>query len=261
MLEVAERIGSGDDGGGSDLPAVDNDYIITATFTPEEVEVVAYSNILHDGESVTLADVIAAVESGKNVRVIATDNMSVGITLDFVSTLAITGSAVYLIGLSEYSRGMQLLVMRLYEDDGEIVAESASFTQPPYVSAANNGKILGVDNGRYSLLSPEAVNDYEVVLTSTGPGEYAATHNGNAVSVSDVIAAAVAKKNVFVTHTDSGVTVKMPLTSYDSTSVSLAFGCSTCTADLAQQTLVETRYFGIGFVSGSDEIWGIDTSN
>lgn len=189
-------------GGGSDLPpagadgnvltADDGEWVSAAPSAVNNDYIVVFANgaVTHDGNAVRASEIIAEKTAGKNVILQYSD-------VDFSCAMCDESAIVFSGGIYN----METSLEEQYTFLGIVGAESDSWMYyklgMPLAGESNNGKILGVDNGEYALLSPSAVNDYVVTLTVTvDPDTQDATISADK-SVAEIYAAIDAGKNVY----------------------------------------------------------------
>ena len=112
------------------------------------------------------------------------------------------------------------VVVTVYKEGAsETVAygESISYYLP-ILSPSDNGKVLGVSNGAFALVSNSATTVIDVV--SDGQGGYTASVDGSPITLAQMLTLAAAKTDMkVVCEVDNGRYVSCPLISWDSSGI------------------------------------------
>lgn len=182
-------------GGGSDLPEPGvTGNVLTSTGDTWESAAPRYiinmsndNHPTHDSDPVEISDIIAAYNSGKNCIIIYDGGMyrlaSVEADMVVFTVSAVTENELTH-ELTDYMAYTWLGIR-----DGDDAWYKFGYTIP-IPSATNNGKILGVDSGVYTLKSPAELSLAPLVIEGTVSGStFTQTSSVTAEQVRDAIAA------------------------------------------------------------------------
>lgn len=219
---------SGDGSSGAGLPAVtseDNGKVLGVvngtwdkTEAPSGVEKFTVTGDLEENAgsgftvsnvSASVADILTAINSGRNVNLILTAGVGVLTTIDLPLTQIIDDDAVVFGGTISGDDTIPGSVLVMLTSAGEAAVNLQVVNAPelPEVTSAENGDILTVVNGAWINRAPAIVpspdNDYKVSISTDG-----VTINVDK-SIADIVTAANTDKHVFakVSVMIGGITV------------------------------------------------------
>lgn len=124
----------------------------------------------------------------------------------------------------------------------------------PSVDATNNGKLLGVSNGAYTLVAnPETKT---IMLTNDGQGNYTATLDGEAITIAEIMTLAAAGKELRAqTEIDNDRYVRVTLSTWDTHEKIVVFSA----AGLDQSNNSTTLY-AVGTNDGTSDSWAVGST-
>ena len=233
-------------GGGSSLPPAGADGNVLTADDGEWVSAAPQGDVYavnltkiadtftayHNGAEIGIADIITAINAGKLIDltfVNGSEEMPVkcALTAYLSSDDALAFSGAYNDPDKYFTDGRGQYFVNLLaniSDDEDVWIDKTVYIPNP--SASANGKILGVDDGEYTLVDPSALSNAPLIVHGTisnGDFSFADT------TVKDVYDAKVADRAVFLDTTDGAREDRWDLTGavYDSdTSLySISFGC------------------------------------
>ena len=192
----------------------DNDFIVTSALDISQMSITALS-------AATVAQMAVAAEAHKNIRLVATDDES-GVVFS-VDLNTYSDDASDFCGGAAVSLGddTQMYCTVYISGQGTVSVEMYPLCKLPFASDNENGKILGVSDGVYTLVSPSALSNATLIVHGTiSNGDFSFTDT----TVKDVYDAKVANRAVFL---DDGDGYRWELTGAVLTSdtYSISFGC------------------------------------
>ncbi|MBR3739627.1 MAG: hypothetical protein IKN04_04105 [Clostridia bacterium] len=179
------------------------------------------------GANKSIADIITAIQAGKNVYGYVVENGFK--TIYTLHAYAAESNMLGFISNDVVDDGVESVdtIMGMVADNTDTWVKTGTVINGmPAAAASDNGKFLGVVNGNYALVD----QDYTVILTNDGEGGYTAAINGETVTLSELLVMAAAHKplRVFV-EIDNGRYITAPLTMWSTAGVGttdmIAFTC------------------------------------
>ena len=234
-VAIKTAIDNAGSGGGSSLPEPGNvGNVLTSTGEAWESAVLPKETVIVSGALTMNGDVIevsnlsqsaqdvrAYVNAGKFVFLRA---MSAGdidkVLVEAAFSYGVDGVVIYSGVAVDTLSGNKLEIIVVQPDAGSIIVYTIN---TPIPSAAANGKILGVDNGKYALVDPTALSNAPLIVHGTISGsDFSLTD----CTVKDVYDAKTAGRAVFLDDGD-GYRWELTAAAYDSGSslYSISFGC------------------------------------
>lgn len=223
---TAGNVLTADDGEWVSAAPSDNQVVITATVVP------GVGTFELTDPSMLAADAMAAIASGKNVilRGAIEQDGTPFIVLVGEARCAVNLEAVYVEFDGTFINGInpQSFWAKMYDiDDTTYIDVSFGLIAP---SATDNGKVLGVDDGAYALVSPSDIANGTVVFAATENNDDVTLSNGK--TVADIYTAADAGKIVYLNVDD----MLLRITSWGNSGAQYAASFSGIIAGLDAQT-------------------------
>lgn len=162
-----------------------DEYIVTADLNAATL---VLSNV-----SVGISDIKAAIAAGKNVRMIAVDEAA-GVTWEgYANQTVVDADVVLFSGSCVLPDGEYFAVATIATGDTNLNAYRLVVI--PAASAAANGKVLGVSNGAYELVTPYDLSVAPLAVEVTMTGGDPTINN---VTAAEINAAFLAHRPVYI---------------------------------------------------------------
>ena len=205
------------------LDQKDTDYVITA-----DISLPDFSLTISPAEN--YVNITAAFNAGKTVRLIGT-NEQYGVKTNVIANFEFSHGLVFS-GIAQVGEDQKLCVVVVSEEDDIAVATMEFRPMLTDVDSDDNGKILGVSNGAYALVSPSALSNAPWVISGTTSGSLPSITVSITDDPADIFAAAEAGREVAIDfELGQDNHVRLPIANYQPSQndgYKLAFSGSLC---------------------------------